>query len=120
MDFFGLNLAQIPSKNQDWKAYIIPVLYVLVSILSMKIVNSTNPAMNNKKKDDNKENNSEEDFDPMVQMNKNMTFMMPIMYVLVALVAPLGLALYWLMNSLLMIVEKLALNKLFKDEEEEQ
>ena len=60
----------------------------------------------------------EDDFDPMEQMNKNMNMMFPVMYLAVALIAPLGLALYWLMNSLLMIVEKLILNKLLKDEEE--
>ena len=60
----------------------------------------------------------EDDFDPMAQMNKNMSIMFPIMYLAVALIAPLGLALYWLMNSLLMIIEKLTLNKLLKDEEE--
>ena len=54
----------------------------------------------------------------MEQMNKNMNLMFPILYATVALMAPLGLALYWLMNSLLMITEKLLLNKLLKDEEE--
>ena len=54
----------------------------------------------------------------MAQMNKNMNMMFPVMYLAVALIAPLGLALYWLMNSLLMIIERLALNKLLKDEEE--
>ena len=123
MDFFGLNLAQVPTQSSDWKAYIIPVLYVLVAVLSMKI---TNPATNNKPQViepvENKEEKSltktEEEFDPMAQMNKNMNMMFPVMYLAVALIAPLGLALYWLMNSLLMIVERLALNKLLKDEEE--
>lgn len=113
MDFFGLNLAQIPTKSSDWKAYIIPVLYVIVSIVSMRITNASTPKVEQKDKND-----GEEDFDPMAQMNKNMNLMFPIMYVTVALIAPLGLALYWLMNSLLMIVEKLALNRLLKDEEE--
>ena len=124
MEFFGLNLAQIPTQATDWKAYIIPVVYVLVSILSMKI---TNPTVNKNNKNENPVENNEEkalankedEFDAMNQMNKNMNFMMPIMYVTVALVAPLGLALYWLTNSLLMIVEKLALNKLLKNEEEQ-
>ena len=121
MDFLGLNLAQVPTKSSDWRAYIIPVLYVIISIISLKITNPTKT-----KKKITEENNDEkslakpeEDFDPMVQMNKNMNMMFPIMYLMVALIAPLGLALYWLMNSLLMIVEKLALNKLLKDEEEE-
>lgn len=119
MDFLGLNLAQVPTKSSDWKAYIIPILYVLVSVISMRITNPTAPKT---KPVENKDEKSlakpEEEFDPMAQMNKNMNMMFPIMYLAVALIAPLGLALYWLMNSLLMIVERLALNKLLKDEEE--
>ena len=119
MEFLGLNLAQVPTKATDWKAYIIPILYVLVSVISLKITNPTahkkEPVENNEEKSLTKQ---EEEIDPMAQMNKNMNMMFPIMYLSVALIAPLGLALYWLMNSLLMIVEKLALNKLLKDEEE--
>ena len=119
MDFLGLNLAQVPTKSSDWKAYIIPILYVLVSVISMRITNPTSPKT---KPVENKEEKSltkpEEEFDPMAQMNKNMNMMFPVMYLAVALIAPLGLALYWLMNSLLMILERLALNKLLKDEEE--
>ena len=120
MDFLGLNLAQVPTRSSDWKAYIIPVLYVVVSIISMRI---TNPTKKQEKLEENEDEKSlakpEDDFDPMAQMNKNMNMMFPIMYVAVALVAPLGLALYWLMNSLLMIIERLILNKVLKDEEEE-
>ena len=36
----------------------------------------------------------------------------------IALIAPLGLALYWLINNILMTVERLILNKVIKDEEE--
>ena len=121
MDFMGLNLAQVPTKSNDWKSYIIPIFYVLISVLSMKITkptpttNSTNVIEN---KDENALAKTENEIDPMEQMNKNMNMIFPIMYLSVALIAPLGLALYWLMNSLLMIVEKLALNKLLKDEEE--
>ena len=113
MEFLGLNLAQVPTNTTDWKAYIIPILYVLVSIISLRL---TNPTKNKKKNvEDDKE---KEEFDPMLQMNKNMNIMFPIMYLTVALIAPLGLALYWLTNSLLMIIEKLTLNKILKDEEE--
>ena len=121
MDFMGLNLAQVPTKSSDWKAYIIPVLYVLVSVISMKIANPTSPKPKAEPVENKEEKalvKPEEEFDPMAQMNKNMNMMFPIMYLAVALIAPLGLALYWLMNSLLLIVEKLALNKLLKDEEE--
>ena len=37
MDFLGLNLAQVPTQSKDWKVYIIPILYVLVAVLSMKV-----------------------------------------------------------------------------------
>ena len=122
MDFLGLNLAQVPTRSSDWKAYIIPILYVLVSIISLRVVNNTNKKDKKEKTEENKDEKSlakpEDEFDPMEQMNKNMNMMFPVMYLAVALIAPLGLALYWLMNSLLMIAEKLILNKLLKDEEE--
>ena len=112
MEFFGLNLAQIPINSNNWKAYIIPILYVIIAVISLRLTNPT------KKQ---KENNNEEKddmMDSMNQMNKNMNIMFPFLYLTVALVAPLGLALYWLMNSLLMIAEKLLLNKFIKEEEE--
>ena len=43
MDFLGLNLAQVPTKSSDWKAYIIPILYVIVAVISLRITNSTKP-----------------------------------------------------------------------------
>ena len=123
MDFLGLNLAQVPTRSSDWKADIITILYVLVSRISLRVVNSTNKTKKNEKTEENNDEKSltkpEDDFDPMEQMNKNMNMMFPVMYLFVALIAPLGLALYWLMNSLLMIIEKLVLNKLLKDEEED-
>ena len=120
MDFLGLDLAQVPTKSSDWKAYIIPIAYVIVSVISMKVATASSKPK--KKVVENSDEKSlakpEEEFDPMAQMNKNMNLMMPIMYLAVALIAPLGLALYWLVNSLLMIADRLILNKLLKDEEE--
>ena len=51
-------------------------------------------------------------------MSKQMNLMMPIMTVSIALIAPLGLALYWLVSNILMIGERLVLNRVFKEEEE--
>lgn len=115
MNFLDLNLAQVPTKSSDWKAYIIPFLYVVISVISMKITTASTKI---KKSETEQNKDGEEEFDPMTQMNKNMSIMFPVMYLAVALVAPLGLALYWLMNSLLMIIERLILNKLLKEEEE--
>lgn len=124
MEFLGLDLSSIPQENYgDFRVFIIPVLYVLTSMLSMKI--STN-AMNKKKdkeeviEKENKEVKKEqEELDMTAQMSKNMTWFMPIMAVSISLIAPLGLALYWLINNILMIAERLVLNVCLKGEEEE-
>ena len=126
MNFLGLDLGQIPSENKsDWKVFIIPVLYVLVSFISMKT--SLNETGNNKKEKQNllNEDNSKAEEtdnagdmqDVMAQTSKNMSLIFPIMYLSIAIIAPLGLALYWLVNSILMIGERLILNKLIKDDE---
>ena len=52
----------------------------------------------------------------MAQTNKMMSWMMPLMSVSVSLVAPLGLALYWFVSNILMILERIVLNKLIKDD----
>ena len=76
MDFLGLNLAQVPTRSSDWKAYIIPILYVVVSIISMRITNPTKKSKKQEKPEENEDEKSltkpEDDFDPMAQMNKNM------------------------------------------------
>ena len=132
MNFLGLDLSKIPQQNLgDWTVYIIPVLCILSSFVSIKLTNTMQSK--NKKdnsvidvtdkpnKDDKKlikveESQAEEEFDAMAQTNKMMYWMMPIMSVSISLVAPLGLALYWLVNNITMIVEKLVLNKIIKDD----
>lgn len=120
MEFFGLDLIKIPQENlNDWTVYIIPLLYIISTFISMKM--TTNMQNKNDKKDDiiditeNKKVESNEMEDAMAQSNKMMTWMMPIMSVSISLVAPLGLALYWLVNNILMIVERLILDKTIKD-----
>jgi len=56
----------------------------------------------------------------MMQTNRNMQFMMPVLAVSVSLMAPLGLALYWLTNNVIMIIERILLNVFMKDKEEEE
>lgn len=127
MDFLGLDLSKVPQENfGDWKVFVIPVLYVISSILSIKMTtNMTNKKKEEKEKKEEKallteENKAEMDQEEMAaQMNKSMSLMMPILSVSVSLIAPLGLALYWLINNIIMIIERLMLNKLFSKEEEE-
>ncbi len=126
MNFLGLDLSQIPSKNtSDWKVFILPIIYVIISFITMKV--TMNTQNKNKKKDkektaeeivkeEGKEENKEDMMDAMNQVNKNMSMVFPIMYLTVALIAPLGLALYWLVNSILMLIEKLVLEKVLKEE----
>ena len=117
MNFLGLDLSSIPSQNySDCKVFIIPVLYVLTSIVSMKLTTSIQNKPIQEKLDKEK---SEEEEETMAEMNKTMTYMMPVMAVSISLIAPLGLALYWLVSNLLMIGERLVINKFIKDEQEE-
>ncbi len=136
MDFLSLDLSDIPSQDyKNWKVYIIPALYVITSVISTKITTSMNKKAkeeqdsekivksNEKPKEENKalkiqEEKEDKEIDTMEEMNKQMTLMMPIMAVSIALIAPLGLALYWLVSNILMIGERLIINKFFKDEEE--
>ena len=50
-------------------------------------------------------------------MNKSMSYMMPIMSISIAAIAPLGLALYWLVSNILMIFERLIINKFMNSKE---
>ena len=119
MEFLGLDLSDVPTQNySDFKVYIIPILYVATSIVSTRLTTSLNSKKEETedKSEDNSEKNNKED-DAMAEMNKQMNLMMPIMSVSIALIAPLGLALYWLVSNILMIIERLVINKMCKEEE---
>ena len=68
--------------------------------------------------DENLKEKNEDPAEMATQMNKSMSWMMPLLSVTISLMAPLGLALYWLVNNIIMIVERLILNKIFSKEEE--
>ena len=125
MNFLGLDLSKIPQQNMtDYTVYIIPVLYILSSFISIKMTT----AMQNKNKKGKKEKEEikidgttgkelvpqeeENEIDAVMQTNKMMSWMMPIMSISIAFVAPLGLALYWLISNILMIAERLILDKI--------
>lgn len=129
MDFLGIDLGKVPTQSlNDPKVYIIPILYVITTFASTKL--TMNMQQKNKKKDeelivveneDSKEADlADEQMQAMQQMNKTMVYMMPIMSVSIAIIAPLGLALYWLVSNLLMIIERLLINKYMQDKEAEE
>ena len=126
MNFLGLDLSKIPQQNMtDYTVYIIPALYILSSFISIRMTTSMQMKNANKQKDEKatidgttgkelipQEENNE--MDAVMQTNKMMSWMMPIMSISIAFIAPLGLALYWLVSNILMIIERLILNKVVK------
>ncbi len=123
MEFLGLDLSKIPQQNMsDYTVYIIPILYIISSFISIKITTIKQEQMQKSKQksvidgetgEEVQEENNE--MDTVMQTNKMMSWMMPIMSISIAFVAPLGLALYWLINNILMIIERLILDKVIKD-----
>lgn len=129
MEFLGLDLSKVPGNNLgDWSVYIIPLLYVLSSIASIKINNSF--ANNKKKKEkpkaitdgktDGVTPQEPDDLEAMEAMNQNMMYMLPIMSVFIAFIAPLGLALYWFMSNVLVIIEKIIIEFVIKHKEHKE
>ena len=121
MDFLGLDLSKVPTQSlNDYKVYIIPILYVISSFISIKM---TTNMQNSRDKNNGKLEKSKEDaneLEAMQSMNKSMTYMMPIMSVSIALIAPLGLALYWLVSNVLMIIERVIIQKIMNSKEENE
>ena len=173
MEFLGLDLSDVPSEAKgDLKVYIIPVLYVITSIVAMKLTSKLTaipkkeevegevveekkkeekveevikeePKGKKKKKKKDKEEEKEEkttveenakdkalvkteseeekkeennEYDAMEEATKQMQIMTPVLSVMIALIAPLGLALYWLVSNILNIFERIIISKIFKDE----
>lgn len=127
MNLFGLDLSKIPQQNMsDYTVYIIPVLYILSSFISIRLTTAMQAKQQNKDKKQDEtiidgetgkelvEKPEENELDAVMQTNKMMSWMMPILSISIAFVAPLGLALYWLMNNILMIIERLVLDKVVK------
>ena len=126
MNFLGLDLSKIPQQNiTDYTVYIIPILYILSSFISIRMTTAMQQKQNAKSKqavingETGKEEKEENEMDAVMQTNKMMSWMMPIMSISIAFVAPLGLALYWLINNILMILERLILDRAIKEDEEE-
>lgn len=121
MDFWGLDLSKVPTEDlKDIKVLIIPALYVVSSFISIRL--STNAQAKKEEKKligDGEEDEKQDEYDAMAQTNKTMSWFMPVMSISIACIAPLGLALYWLVNNILMIFERLFLTKLIKDDKEE-
>ena len=134
MDFLGLDLSKVPMQNlSDIKVLVIPIIYVITTFVNMRLISNMNKTkeQREKEKEDKKrkkqknaltdgkqEESMEEQLESMQQMTNSMNYMMPIMSIAIALIAPLGLSLYWLVKNILQLCERLLLNKIIKDKEE--
>lgn len=118
MNLLGLDLSKVPSQNlSDYKVYIIPVLYIVSSFLSMRMITNNKSKKNSRALGDGSNNKVPEE-DVTEQMNKSMSLITPIMAVSIAFIAPLGLALYWLISNVLMIAERIVIGKYVDSKEE--
>ena len=134
MDFLGLDLSKVPMQNlSDIKVLIIPIIYVITTFVNIKLITNMNKTKEQRKKekedkkrkkqknaltDGKQEESMEEQLESMQQMTNSMNYMMPIMSIAIALIAPLGLSLYWLVKNILQLGERVLLNKVLKDKEE--
>ena len=101
MEFLGIDLSNIPKeKLNNPTVYIIPVLYVISSVISIRLTTSMAKKQKEKEvieiKDDKaiakKEPEMPEMPDMATQMNKNMTWLIPIMSVSISFIAPLRIS----------------------------
>lgn len=136
MNFLGIDLTNIPgTNNKDLTVYIIPALYVITTFILTRITASMQKKDNknqkliegNVEKEETEETSSKtqevqeaSSEDAIMEANKMMTWMMPIMSISIAIIAPLGLSLYWLVSNILMILERIILNKISKSKEDEE
>ena len=104
-NFLGLDLSTIPGdafqhavNNGAWMGliiFIIPVLAVVSSIVSMKITQAQSGQNKNTQAN---------------QMSKTMNIMMPAMTGFFTLILSAGLGLYWIISSLIQIAQQLSIN----------
>ena len=112
--FLGLDLSAIPT----WKfwqngislasigMFILPLVSVVVSFLSMKVSLATNKMNKN-------DSNAQVD-----QTNKMMLWMMPVMSLLIGFSVPAGLSIYWITQYLVTMVQDLICSKMLKKDYE--
>jgi len=118
--FFGMNIMTKPSEwqTQGWWLLAIPVITGLLQFVQSKLMMpqkqpsavSVQPS-DKKSKDLAVANKEPEKKDDMMEMQKQMMLMMPIMFGFFAYGLPVGLALYWNVFGLFGIIQQLQVNK---------
>ncbi len=106
-NFLGMNLGETPQfafwnwDVWDWNhigLFLIPIVSALLSWLSMKASNATNPQAQTQQSQ---------------QTNKMMMWWMPLLSVYICFTMPGVMGIYWIAQSLFAIVQTVILNKVF-------
>lgn len=109
--FKGLNLGDIPanvfSSDENKKAsplaLAIPVLTVIFSIITSKMMQQSSSMTDEQK-----------------EMQKSMNLMMPLLSGSIAYSMPLALGIYWLFGNILQIFQQLLMNKIISNDEKKE
>ena len=113
--FLGLNLAQIP----NWKfwaggitptsvgMFVLPLISVSVSVLSMKVSFATN-----------KINNRQPQNDQVERTNRTMMWVMPLMSLWIGFTVPAGLSIYWIAQYLVNMAQEIICARLLRKDYE--
>lgn len=109
-NFFGIDLSQIPQVN-FWSGgitwgkvglFLLPLISAVLSLLSMFVSQKTNQ-MNK---------------DQQVKTNWTMMLMSPLISLWIGFAMPAGLCIYWIANSLLMMVQEVICGKMLRKDYE--
>lgn len=108
--FFGVNLGVKPSDWQKygWGLLLIPVVTALLQLYQSKLTMPKKPATAIQPVGEKKEKSQE---DSMMDMQRQMLFITPIMFGFFAFQLPVGLALYWNIFGLFGIMQQLQVNR---------
>ena len=110
--FLGIDLSKIPSWRfwvgglDSIKLFILPIVSVAVSFLSMKVSMATNQM--NKKSDNKQVDNT----------NRMMLWMMPLMSLWIGFSVPAGLSVYWIAQYFVTMVQEVICGKMLKKDYE--
>lgn len=120
-NFLGLDLSGVPSASINAISrgdfsdigtvllILIPIFAVLTTWLSMRQSQKMTQNPNVKQNDD----------DPSQSMSKSMSLMMPIMTGFFTFSLPSGIGIYWIISSIMQIIQQYALDKYFNEKEDD-
>ena len=114
-DFFGIDLSQVPSPmfwstdvwagRDYWGAiglFLLPLISAGLSVVSMLVTQKTNQMNKNQE----------------VKMNWSMMLMGPVISLLIGFAMPAGLCIYWISNSLLMMIQEVICGRMLRKDYE--